>query len=64
MHRTILAMTLLFVVLTLLASSALVVYTAWLHDLKNGVFATAFAVLSAQVTLNWFLWKEEDLPES
>lgn len=46
-------------VVALTLSSALVVYTAWLHDLKKGFFALIFAVLSAQMALNWFLWKDE-----
>lgn len=54
-----LAITLVVMVVALTLSSALVVYTAWLHDLKKGFFALIFAVLSAQMALNWFLWKDE-----
>jgi hypothetical protein len=60
----ILVITLLFVVVALAVSSALVVYTAWIHDLRNGLFALLFAILSAQIALNWLLWKDdEDEPE-
>jgi hypothetical protein len=55
-----LGITLLFVVAALFISSLLVVYTAWLHDLRNGLFALLFAVLSAQIALSWFLWKDEE----
>jgi hypothetical protein len=51
----------LFVVLAaLVVSIALVVYTAYLHDLWNGGFALIFAVLSAQVALNWLLWRDDE----
>ncbi|HZC83541.1 MAG TPA: hypothetical protein VE194_03865 [Rubrobacter sp.] len=55
-----LGVTLLFVVAALGVSSALVVYTAWLHDLRNGLFALLFAILSAQIALNWLLWRDEE----
>ena len=56
----ILGITLLFVVAALVISCALVVYTAWRHDLSHGLFALLFAVLSAQIALNWFLWKDDE----
>ena len=56
----VLAVTLLFVVAALTISSALVVYTAWIHDLRNGLFALLFAILSAQIALNWLLWKDDE----
>ena len=56
----VLALTLLFVVAALTISSALVVYTAWIHDLRNGLFALLFAILSAQIALNWLLWKDDE----
>jgi uncharacterized integral membrane protein len=56
----VLGITLLFVLAALAISSALVVYTAWIHDLRNGLFALLFAVLSAQIALNWLLWREEE----
>ena len=64
LRAIVLGITLLFVVAALAVSSALVVYTAWLHDLRNGLFALLFAILSAQIALNWLLWNEdEDDPE-
>ncbi len=56
----ILGITLLFVLAALAVSSALVVYTAWIHDLRNGLFALLFAILSAQIALNWLLWKDDE----
>ena len=56
----VLGVTLVFVVAALAISCALVVYTAWRHDLRHGLFALVFAVLSAQIALNWFLWKDDD----
>ena len=56
----VLGVTLLFVIAALGVSSALVVYTAWLHDLRNGLFALLFAILSAQIALNWLLWRDEE----
>ena len=55
-----LGITLLFVLAALAVSSALVVYTAWSHDFSHGLFALLFAVLSAQIALNWFLWKDDE----
>jgi len=40
-HRVVFALTFLFVL------AAVVVYTAWHQDLKDGLFALAFAVLTA-----------------
>ena len=56
----ILGITLLFVIAALAVSSALVVYTAWIHDLRNGLFALLFAILSAQIALNWLLWRDDE----
>ena len=56
----ILGITLLFVVAALAISCALVVYTAWRHELSNGLMAVLFAVLSAQIAMNWFLWKDDE----
>jgi hypothetical protein len=56
----VLTLTLLFVLAALSVSSALVVYTAWLQDLANGAFALLFAVMSAQIALNWILWQGDD----
>jgi hypothetical protein len=64
LRAVVLGTTLLFVIAALGISSALVIYTAWLHDLRNGLFALLFAILSAQIALNWILWKDdEDDPE-
>ena len=60
LRAVVLGVTLLFVVSALIVSCALVVYTAWRHDFSHGLFALLFAVLSAQIALNWFLWKDED----
>ena len=60
----VLGITLLFVAVALAVSSALVVYTAWIHDLHNGLFALLFAILSAQIALNWLLWKDDEEEEA
>jgi hypothetical protein len=60
LRAAVLGITLLFVVSALLVSCALVVYTAWDHDLSHGIFALLFAVLSAQIAINWFLWKDDE----
>jgi hypothetical protein len=52
-------MTFLLVLAALSVSVALVVYTAWRHDLVRGGFALLFAVLSTQMAMNWLLWKNE-----
>ena len=58
----VLALTFLVVLAAVSVSSGLVVYTAWQHDLENGLFALAFAVLSARAVLSWFLWHSADQP--
>ena len=60
LRATVLGVTLLFVVSALTVSCALVVYTAWRHDFSHGLFALLFAVLSAHIALNWFLWKDDE----
>ena len=60
LRTLVLVITLLFVVSALTISCALVVYTAWRHDFSHGLFALLFAVLSAQIALNWFLWKDDE----
>ncbi|AHY46337.1 Hypothetical Protein RradSPS_1054 [Rubrobacter radiotolerans] len=57
--RIVLALTFLIVVGAVAISSGLVVYTAWVHDLREGFFALVFAVMSGKIALHWFLWKEE-----
>lgn len=56
----VLGVTFLFVLAALLVSVLLLIHTAWNHDLSRGPFALAFAVLSAQMALNWLLWKEDE----
>lgn len=63
LRGAVMGVTLLFVLAALAISSALVVYTAWLHDLRNGAFALLFAVLSAQIALNWILWRDDEEEE-
>jgi hypothetical protein len=60
LHALVLGVTLLFVISALAVSCALVVYTAWRHDFTHGLFALLFAVLSAQIALKWFLWKDDE----
>jgi uncharacterized integral membrane protein len=60
LRAVVLGITLLFVVSALTVSCVLVVYTAWHHDFSKGLFALLFAVLSAQIALNWFLWKDDE----
>ena len=60
LRTLVLGVTLLFVLAALAISCALVIYTAYRHELRNGVFALLLAVLSAQIALNWFLWKDEE----
>ena len=60
LRAVVLGITLLFVVSALTVSCALVVYTAWRHEFSHGLFALLFAVLSAQIALNWFLWKDDE----
>lgn len=51
--------TLLFVLLAVIISTGLVMYTAWIHDLRDGLFALVFAILSAQTAMGWFIWWKE-----
>ena len=60
LRALVLGVTLLFVVSALAVSCALVVYTAWRHEFSHGLFALLFAVLSAQIALNWVLWKDDE----
>jgi hypothetical protein len=63
-RTTMFALTLLPVLTAVFVSAGLVVYTAWHHDLKNGLFALAFAVLSSRAVLSWVLWRSSDQPLS
>ena len=58
--RATLVLALLFVLAATSVSAGLVVYTAWLQDVKNGPFAVLFAVLSAKAALSWLAWHEGD----
>ena len=60
LRAVVLGVTFLFVVSALVVSCALVVFTAWRHQFSHGLFALLFAVLSAQIALNWFLWKDDE----
>ncbi len=53
----VLVATFLLVLAAAAVSTGLVVYTAWLHDLEDGLFSLAFAVLSARAVLSWRLWQ-------
>lgn len=56
-HRAVFAVTFLFVLVSVSVSTGLVIYTAWLHNLRDGLFALLFAVLSARLALSWCLWR-------
>ena len=60
LRTAVLGLTFLLVVAALLVSCALVIYTAWAHDLRNGLFALLFAILSSQIALNWLRWKDDE----
>jgi hypothetical protein len=55
----VLVLTFLFMLVAVSVSTGLVVYTALRQDLANGLFALAFAVLSARAALSWFLWSNQ-----
>lgn len=52
-----LAAAFLFMLTAVAVSTGLVVYTAWSHDLKGGLFALVFATLSTRAALSWCLWQ-------
>ena len=56
----VLFLTFLFMLGAVSVSTGLVVYTASRHDFVDGLFALAFAVLSARAALSWFLWRDSD----
>jgi hypothetical protein len=56
-QRATLFLTFLFVLVAVSVSVGLVVYTAWRHDLEDGLFALAFSILSTRAVLSWFLWR-------
>ena len=55
-----LVLSFLFALTAVSVSAGLVVFTAWRQDLKDGLFALAFAVLSARAALSWVLWRDGD----
>ena len=59
-YKTVLVLTLLFTLVSVFVSVGLVVYTAWNHDIKNGLFALAFSVLSTKMAFSWLLWQEDE----
>ncbi len=63
-YRAVLTATLLFVLAAVFVSAGLVVYTAWLHDLKDGLFALLFGILSARAALSWVLWHHSYQPSA
>ena len=60
----VLVLTFLFVLAAVSGSTGFVVYTASHHDFANGLFALAFAVLSARAALSWFWWNSQPLGSS
>ena len=63
-QKVTLALTFLFGLVAVAVSAGLVVYTAWSHDIEDGLFALAFAVLSTRAVLSWFLWRGSDQPST
>ncbi len=61
--RLVLALTFLCILAAVCVSAGLVVYTAWRHNLTDGLFALAFAVLSARAALSWCLWHHGSQPQ-
>jgi hypothetical protein len=56
-QKATLFLTFLFVLVAVAVSAGLVIYTAWRHDLQDGLFALAFAIMSTRAVLSWFLWR-------
>ncbi|WP_273842930.1 hypothetical protein [Rubrobacter calidifluminis] len=50
------AVTLAFLLCSLLTSCTLLVFSARSHELKSGLFALLFCTLSAHLTLSWLSW--------
>ncbi len=55
----VLVLTFLFMLAAVFVSTGFVVYTALRHDFADGLFALAFAVLSARAALSWFWWRSQ-----
>ena len=60
----VLVLTFLFMLAAVSVSTGLVVYTASRHDLADGLFALAFAVLSARAALSWCMWHHGRQPSA
>ena len=60
----VLVLTFLFMLAAISVSTGLVVYTALRRDLADGLFALAFAVLSARAALSWFWWSSQPISSS
>jgi hypothetical protein len=60
----VLVLTFLFVLVVVSGSTGFVVYTALHHDVMDGLFALAFAVLSARAALSWFWWNSQPIDSS
>ena len=56
----VLVLTFLFMLAAISVSTGLV-YTAVRHDFADGLFALAFAVLSARAALSWFWWSSQPI---
>lgn len=63
-QKATLSLAFLFVTAAVAVSTGLVVYTAWRHDLEDGLFALAFSVLSTRAVLSWFLWRGSYQPSA
>ena len=60
----VLVLTFLFMLAAVVASTGFLVYTALRHDFADGLFALAFAVLSARAALSWFWWSSQPISSS
>jgi len=60
-HGVVLVLTFLFVLAAVSGSTGFVVYTAVHRDIADGLFALAFAVLSARAALSWFWWRSQPI---
>ena len=60
----VLVLTFLFVLAAVFVSTGFVIYTALRHDFADGLFALAFAVLSARAALSWFWWRNQPICSS
>jgi hypothetical protein len=63
-QKATLSLAFLCVIIAVAVSAGLVVYTAWRHDLEDGLFGLAFSVLSTRAVLSWFLWRGSYQPSA